>query len=292
MAGARPIVDPPAFTPLPYSLWGAIQKPEAPAHWQQGVTWVERCAQGSTTYDECISVTGVGEPPEPPAKIDNVLQVFRGATPITVFARFDCSPVGIGDAEQAAVEALERVEANRLEESFWTGSVGGQSVAFPHLAANMEVGDTEGIVLQTVAAVCVTGVDIAHALGEIENCLADCQSGQGVIHIPPEALPTFLAWNLAIRQDDALFSPAGHQIVVGTGYPGTGPDGSDPPEGSTWIYATGPMFGYRGEVFFTRERESFDRAENTMQMIAERTYVIGWECCHFAALVNLGVPTT
>lgn len=291
MAGARPIVDPPVFTSLPFGLWDAVQKPQAPSHWQNGITWVERCPEGDTTYDECISVTGTGAPPEPPTKTDNVAQVFRGATPITIYARFDCSPVGIGEAEQAAQEALSRVENTRLEESFWTGVVGGQVAAFPHLAANAEVDDDQSILLQSAASVCVTGTDVARGLGELEDCLADCESGHGIIHIPPEALPTFFAWNLAIRRDNGLFTPAGHQIVVGTGYPGTGPDGSAAPAGSTWIYATGPMFGYRGGVRFTTARESFDRAENTLQMLAERTYVLGWQCCHFAALIQLGTPT-
>lgn len=291
MAGARPIVDSPAFASLPHGLWESVQHPTPPAHWQQGVTWIERCARGDTTYDECISVTGTGAPPEPPVKTDNVLQEFRGATPVTVYAEFECSPVGIGDALNAATDALSRVEATRLEEVFWTGVSGAQNVVFPHLAADAEVLDADSILLQTEASVCITGVDVAHALGALENCLADCHSGQGLVHVPPEALPTLYAWNLVLERDGALFTPAGHRLVVGTGYTGSGPDGAAPPDGSTWIYATGPMFGYRGEVFFTRDRDSFDRAENTMRMIAERTYVLGWECCHFAALINLGVPS-
>lgn len=290
MAGARPIVDPPSFTSLPYGLWDSIQHPAAPAHWQQGVTWIERCARGDTTYDECISVTGTGSPPGPPAKTENVLQEFRGATPLTIYADFTCSPVGIGEAEEAGTDALARVENTRLEAAFWTGLSGAQEVVFPHLAADAEVLDADSIMLQTAASVCVTGADVVHALGELEDCLADCHSGQGLIHIPPEALPTFYAWNLAIERDGSLFTPAGHRIVVGTGYTGSGPDGAAPADGTTWIYGTGPMFGYRGDVFFTRSRDSFDRAENTMEMIAERTYVIGFECCHFATLINLGVP--
>lgn len=289
MAGARPIVDLPVFTSLPFGLWESAQKPEAPSHWQQGVTWIERCPTGSTTYDECISVTGTGSPPASPSKIENVEQEFRGATPITVFTRFDCSPVGIGDAERAASDALARVENRLLEAAFWTGVSGGQTVVFPHLASDSELTDSDGITLQTAASICVTGADIAHGLGELEDCLSDCYAGQGVIHIPVNALPTFAAWNLAIERDGGLWTPRGNRIVVGTGYANTGPDGTVAPAGFAWIYATGAVFAYRGNAFFTREVESFDRAENTMQMIAERTYVIGWECCHIAALVNIGV---
>ena len=109
MAGARQIVDPPAFTLLPYGLWDAVeQRSPGNPHWQQGVTWVERCPDGGSTYDECLSVTGTGAPPEPDAKADNVDQTDRGATPFTIFAEFDCSPVGIGDAATAASDALAR----------------------------------------------------------------------------------------------------------------------------------------------------------------------------------------
>jgi hypothetical protein len=290
VAGARQIIDPPAFTTLPYGLWDTIQHPTAPAHWQQGVTWIERCPTAATTYDECISVTGTGAPPAPAAKSDNVAQNLRGATPFTVFAKFDCSPVGLTDAETVARDALARVEQQQVEAAFWTGTAGGQTLVFPHLAADTEVPDAQGIVLQTVASECVTGVDVVHGLGELEQCLDDCYSGQGLIHIPRNALPTFAAWNLVREVDGRLLTPSGNLVVVGGGYTGTSPAGADPAAGTTWIYATGAAFGYRSEVFFTSVRDSLDRAENTVAMIAERTYLLGFECCHLAALINLGVP--
>jgi hypothetical protein len=293
VAGARQIVLPPTFTTLPYGLWDAAQKPATDnPHWQQGVTWIERCPDGGTTYDECLSVTGTGAPPEPAAKADNVDQVFRGATPFTIFTEFDCSPVGLRDAETVASDALARIEQYQVEAAFWTGTAGGQTVAFPHLAANAEVLDTQGIILQPTATTCVTGADVAHALGELEDCLADCYAGQGIIHIPRIALPTFAASNLAVERDGALYTPGGNRIVVGGGYTGTAPDGSTPAAGTSWIYATGAVFGYRSEVQVSSPRDSIDRAANTMRMIAERTYVLGFSCCLLAAHIVLGVSTT
>lgn len=293
MAGARQIVDPPAFTLLPYGLWDAVEQrsPDNP-HWQQGVTWIERCPDGGTTYDECLSVTGTGAPPEPGVKADNVDQTDRGATPFTIFAEFDCSPVGLRDAETVASDALARIEQYQVEAAFWTGTAGGQTVAFPHLAADTEVLDSQQIVLQPAATTCVTGADAAHALGALEDCLADCYAGQGVIHVPRIALPTLAAWNLIVERDGALFTTAGNRIVVGGGYTGTGPDGTTPADGSTWMFATGALFGYRGDVRMHSPRDSIDRSANTMRMIAERTYVLGFECCLLAAHFDFGVPTT
>lgn len=290
---ARQLIDLPAvFTPLSGGLWDSIQTPSPDGvHWQNGVTWIERCPTGDTTYDECLSVTGTGAPPEPPAKTPNVTQESRGATPVTVIAEFQCTPIGLGEAQSVAQDALARVEHQQLETAFWTGLAADQTVVFPHLAADAEVLDGD-VVLQSVASPVVTGADAATALGALEQELADCYKGQGLIHVPRTALPTLAAWKLA-RLDDAgrLVTPNGNLIVAGGGYTGTGPDGAAPADGTTWIYATGAAFGYRSNVYFTQVRDSLDRATNTLRMQAERTYLIGFECCLLAAHIVLGVPT-
>lgn len=289
---ARQLVELPAvFTPLPYGLWDTVQHPAANGpHWQQGITWIERCPVGDTTYDECLSVTGTGAPPEPPAKTANVDQAYRGALPFTVYAEFECSPVGIPEAESIASDALDRVEQEQVETAFWTGSAGGQPVVFPHLSADTEVLDGD-IVLQPVASPVVTGGDVAQALGVLEQELADCYSGQGLIHVPRSALPTLAAWNLATVVDGRLVTPAGNLIVAGTGYTGSAPDGTAAAAGTAWIYATGAAWGYRSDPYVSRLRDSLDRTSNTIRMLAERTYLIGFECCLLAAHIVLGVPT-
>lgn len=289
---ARQLIDLPAvFTALPHGLWDTIQTPGPDSvHWQQGVTWIERCPTGDTTYDECLSVTGTGAPPEPPAKTANVSQEYRGATPFTVIAEFQCTPIGLGEAQSVAQDALARVEQQQLENAFWSGQAADQAVVFPHLAADAEVADGE-VVLQSTASPVVTGADVAAALGALEQELADCYKGQGLIHVPRSALPTLAAWNLVREADGKLLTPNGNVIVAGGGYPGTGPDGTAPADGTTWIYATGAAWGYRSSVYFTQVRDSLDRASNTLRMQAERTYLIGFECCLLAAHIVLGVPT-
>jgi hypothetical protein len=302
VASARPIVNPPAFLPLPYGLWDTADHPAAPAHWQAGVTWIDQCPAGDTTYDECVIVTGSdgGAVPAPPAKTDNVLQEFRGATPFTVFAEFDCSPVGLGDEaaiNALATEALARVEHSQVEAAFWTGVAGGQTVVFPHLAADTEVVDEHGIVLQPAAVIAAEGTDAvtldpAVAFGQLEHQLDQCYGGRGVIHVPRFALPTLISFRVVQEVGGILLTTTtGNKVVVSGDYPGTRPNGSAPATATSWVYATGPVFGYRSEVRAFRRDESFDRAENTVKMIAERTYVFGFPCCLLAALMDLGVPT-
>ncbi len=300
MAGARPFVNPPAYTPLPYGLWDTSDHPTPPAHWQQGVTWIEDCPTGDTTYDECLTVTGTGSPPAPPAKTDNVDRTFRGATAFTVFAEFDCSPVGLGDEaaiDSLAVDALERFEHGQVEAAFWTGAAGGQpGIVLPHLAADTEVVDANGIVLQPVAVIAAEGTDAvtldpAVAFGQLEAQLDQCYGGEGFLHVPRFALPTLISLRVVNDDGGILRTVSGNRVVVSGDYPGTRPDGSAPAAATAWVYATGPVWAYRSDVFHTRRNESFDRAEDTVKMIAERTYVIGFSCCLLAALMDLGVPT-
>lgn len=302
MAGPRQIVDGPGFTPLPYALWDAVeQRPATDPHWQNGVTWQEWCPQvPDTMYEECLSVTGTGGSPPPFPTLPsggNVVQTVRGATPFTVYAEFDCSPVGLADNEKAA-DAIGRLESYAVERAFWTGQAGGQAVVWPHLAANAQFLDPASsqppIVMQSAASQVVTGtgVDVTDALGQLEGQLAACYGGRGVIHIPRLAIPTFQAWTLIHDVGGKLYTAAGNMVVPGGGYPGTSPSGAAPAAGQCWIYATGAVFGWRSEVTSRPMPETFDRAKNTVKSIAQRTYVIGYECCLLAAQIATGVPAS
>lgn len=308
MAGPRQIVDGPTFTSSRFGLLSAVQLPPArDGHWQNGVTWSSYCPEGmgDTTYDECIATTGAPDasPPEPAAKTTNVDHVIRGATPFTVYVRFDCAPVGNEEAQRIATRALGQVEQWQVERTFWTGLVDGIELAFPHLAADAQVLDADGVVLQPVTSTAVTGtpVDVATGLGRLEQALADCYGGRGVIHVPLELLPSLDAYTLVRptggRDADSgqfgrqLETLAGNLVAVGAGYPGTGPDGVDPGATSTWMYATGPVFMYRSDVHVNPFSSTVNRTNNTVEMIAERTYVLGFDCCLHAVQIELGVPS-
>lgn len=299
MAGIRGIVDGPSFVALPNALWDAAQHPDPGGpHWQQGITWEEWCGGGSTVMDECIAVTGTGGSPAAQTTMtSNVTQVNRGATSFTVYAEFDCSPVGQDLERNQAEEALLRTEAYQVSRAFWTGQAGATAggavtTVWPHLAANAVLDDPQGIRLQTAAGPMITGGDdVAVVLGALEAQLATCYGGVGVIHVPYTALPS-LAARMLVKPDDsgALRTLAGNRVVAGQGYTGSGPDGAAPAAGTTWIYATGALFGYRSDVFVRDFPGTLDRTKNTVRKIASRTYLFGWSCCHLAALLDLGVP--
>ena len=291
MPGLLDLVDAPPVPPAPYGLLETIGPTTGEGHWTQGVLFTSVCPEGGVTYDECLAP---GPPAAPPAKADNIVHTFRGASAFTVFAAFECAAVGVPDLETLADRALARVESWQVERAFWTGRAAGvDGVVVPHLAEDATVlvpGSTpgQGVLLQTAATVVSGGGDPAVALGALEQGLVDCYKGAGVIHAPTVALATLHAKNLVERRGAQLVTAAGNLVVVGGGYPGTSPAGAAPAAGTSWLYATGRPFIYRGPSRSFPVRESLNRAENTVLMLAERSYLAAWECCHLAAPLTLG----
>jgi hypothetical protein len=303
-------VESPVFTPLSYGLWSVVQDRSATDdRWRSGVTWQPICGTATTTYDECVTVTGVGGPPPPPApKAATHTIAARGAQPFTVVAEVDCSPVGFvndpferTNAQNAARVALAQTEMIQVERAFWTGLAGGQAVVFPHLAEDTAFTNSDNIIMQT-AVTTVTGstvLDVVEGLGYLESRLDACYGGQGVIHVPDIVFNALVAQHLIVQvggpNGPRLQTTRGNLVAVGAGYPGTAPDGTAPVN-AVWMYATGAVFGYRGIEpdpegnmrAAYNVRDWFDRAENTVKVQAERTYLLGWDCCHLGVLVSLG----
>lgn len=303
MSNKRVLIGPPPFSPLSFGLLSAAidRTADAPDHWQMGVTWQSHCPDADGTYDPCLTETRSLESPEetapvatePPTKEPTTEFFLRGATPFTVYTRFDCNPIGFWEqAQELAAQALTRVESHQVERIFDTGvaprSTGAVETAYPHLRADTGLVDSTGATLQS-AAVEVTGspLDIVEAIGRLEDALASCYHGRGVIHVPAVLAAEMANKSLMTRRGEIFISPMGHRIALGTGYSGCAPDGVCADDVS-WIYATGAVFYYRSEVRVGQVVESFDRSQNTLQMIAERTYVVGWDCCHLAIPVHVG----
>lgn len=294
----RDAVDPPTFTPRDTGRLLSVVQPRfgvPDPHWRNGVVYSPTCGGADTTYDPCIAIDEDGDQaPEPPAKEPTAAKVKRGATPFTVRAQMDCNPVGFWEeAQERAGDALARAEGWQVEQAFWTGVAADQTTVFPHLAADAELVDEHDVVLQQPATI-VGGpgaVDVAEGMGVLEQALADCYHGVGVIHVPESLVPVLADAKQIVKDGQRYRTWNGNLVAAGAGYPGTGPDGSPPPAGAVWMYATGAIFAYRSEPHITRAPEdapgeAFDRGDNTVRMHAERTYVLGWDCCLLAVLVE------
>lgn len=291
---ARTYVQPPIVTPAPYGLLSAVElRPDGESFWRLGTTWQDTCPQGGSTIEPCYTsapaVTGTSF-----SKSANATRTNWGATPFTIYAEVDCSaPAFWDDKEDYVRTAFERVEQWQLERIFWTGTVDGvANAALPHLAATSAVTE-QGLGYVTtlqLAATQVTGTAISApmALGAVESALANCLRGvQGIIHISNDIASVLAEANLLVRDGPRLRTWNGNLVVVGNGYPRSGPDGSDPGLGYGWMFGTGPIFAYRSDIHVLLENNSaLNRTDNTVKAIAERTYLLGYDCCLVAALVS------
>ena len=298
----RLIVSPPVFTPSPYGLLSAVEMRDEPdQHWQMGVTFEDICGGTGTTLADCDTsapaVTGVGMIP---VKQATTSRTIYGATPFTVYSEVDCSPVDFYEnREQLMLNALSRFESYQVERTFWTGvatdrnNTGGfANAVLPHLAANAAINETQlgrTTILQMAATVVTgTALNVVDALGVLEGALATCYNGAGIIHVPQSLSPDLGL--LLSRQGNRQLTPNGNVVAIGGGYPGTSPTGAAPALGTCWMYATGAVFAYRSapimRLLNDPRNPPFDRNTNTVKAIIERTYVIGYDCCLFAQLVN------
>jgi hypothetical protein len=216
----------------------------------------------------------------------------RGARPFTVYDEVDCSAAGGGweEGQNRALLALSRSAQTQVEATFWSGSSGLGAPVFPNLTTSGVLLDaTQQLVLQPSSTI-ISGapLDVVEGLGRLEKAIRDCYDGVGTIHVPMQLAAAFAARNLCYMRGQQLVTYAGNVVVIGGGYPGTGPDGSTPPGGSTWVRATGPLFGYRSSPRTFEPVATFDRSVNTVKAIAEQNYLVAWRCCLAGVLMTTG----
>jgi hypothetical protein len=284
-----PISPPDDFQAARYSLFNSVNwLTGVDAHWLGGVQYDSDCTKVSITSSPCVS----GSPDSTVlTKSSTFSHVVRGSRPFTIYSEVDCSAPGGGweNEQDRALMALTHSGPTQLEATFWTGSSGKGAPVFPNLTTSGIIRDnTNEIVLQPSSTI-ISGVplDVVEGLGRLEAAVAACYDGLAFIHVPVQLIESLAAQHLCEERNGKLYTYAGNQLIVGQGYPGTGPDGSVPASG-LWIRATSPVFGIKDTVRTFTEVQSFDRNVNTIKMIAEQTYLLGWRCCLAGVLVTTG----
>lgn len=266
-------------------------------HWRGGIQYDADCYASSPTVSACFD----GGPTEIADKAATWEHDTRGARAFTVFDEWDCPPVGRGlslddlnDARDKALRALSASAAFTVERVFWSGDVGNTPAqVFPNLvtiSATPVVTGTRGLItLQPAGTLITGGLDVVEGLGLLEEAVAECYHGRAWIHVPSVLLPALSAKNLCYERNGRLFTYAGNRIIVGRGYDSSvGPNGSANATGVTQMYATSPVFAIKDTPRAFGPVESLDRSVNTLKMIAEQTYLLGWHCCLIGVTVTMG----
>jgi hypothetical protein len=290
VTAGRAYVRAPAFIPHRFGLLSAADVADDGAQrWRNGVdTEALPCDEAQALILNCPVVTGTTK------TATSTGFPIQGAEPFTVYAEIPCSPVGLGEPgiQANTVEALRRGEGRAAERVFWTGTALGGTIR-PHLAEDTASSETSpgGVltVLQTAATV-VTGTVVGAEVGlaYLEGALAECYGGEGIIHVPATVGSYLYSKGGAVRDGDRLRTGLGNKIAIYASNDREGPTGVDPAAGSFWMYATGNVNVHRSEIEeASGPRAALDRSNNTFVYIAERTYVIHWDCCHLAQQITL-----
>lgn len=251
-------------------------------HWaSSGIEWEDDlCGDGTVVFlDNCPPATAFTKPEE------RNLQ-FPHADPFVALGSFHCSPIGRPAAEafEIARRRLLAWEQRQVEKALWTG-VASNGLIQPSFALGSTYTGVTPIDVSPTGA-----LDPVAAIALIEERLGDLVACGGTIHIP-YGLAAFLTNHrlLINNGNDQYFSPTGFRIVAGHGYPGSGPGNVAAAAGETWIFATGPLVGARGNVIMVPDEipQAINRNINNITVRAERFYAIGFSCSLLACRVRL-----
>ena len=265
-------VQAPATTPARYGIIDAANViAEQNPRFINGVEYIPvSCGIAKLDSRDCLP------DPENPRSFDSGMPEMITAQPITVYNGFSCKMVTDEERLRYAKEALAGGEQAAIEKALWTDtSITNEDHPSPRL---MGAGTD---VLTTAPVSLVAGIAM------LERELRDGYGGVGVIHAPVE-VAGFAAKDQQIRWEQSKpVSTVGTRYSFGA-YPNADKAGAIAEDGTAWLVATGAVSLRRGEV---RDRGLFDEMVNPITneifAIAERTYVVSWECVTAAVLVTL-----
>lgn len=238
-------VEAPPVVPRPYGLF-SVAAPQSPAdpHWQVGVSWESwACLDPNTTTDACFQGTS------PPAKEFEQCPHTQVVAPLTVYLGVKRSG-GMGDAEASASGALTGAEEFAVERWLWGQMVAAAAPTAPGVGAAVHPNPTVA------------------ALAAVESALGAGYMGAGVIHMG-RGVATALGDMLTVKGSQ-LQTAAGTPVVAGSGYNLDALTG-----GKVAIYGTGAIAVRRSTIDTST---AWDRQVNDELSVAERNYVVGWDC--------------
>jgi hypothetical protein len=266
-------VPAPAVAAYRYGLYSAaaVVDPADTREFWAGVEFEPLCARvpASTTAGDATAGHGGKTLPE---GVD-----VAQATPLRLVTGVSANLPGRDDLLERARQQLAVSEQQSLERYAWSGAAGNR----PRLA------DPATPVLAGSDTAAVT---LPHAVGVLEEFLADRVGGLGVIWAPRW---TAGYWSqLSVNRVDGprVVAPLGDPIVFAS-VPGVGPgpDGTQAGGGEAWLYATGPVMVRRSPISMPPDLASaLDRRTNEVFALAERHYTVGWGCA--VAAVRVALP--
>lgn len=242
--------EPALLNPSPYGLFPVVDWTEAadgePLRWLAGVnfkTYNFGLGEAFNVWSHPYCVAEEDLDPEDDRKDTGV----RAALPdtfvaLTVYAHDQCdlTPASQREVRTHASQVLRLQEQQQVEKV---------------LAERLAVDAADAPALAIAGAV--------SAVGTLEAFFANA-GVQGVIHAPANLAAELVSKNVAKLSGSTYRSPLGHTYSFGAGYLDNGPN----------LFGTSPLHGWRNAP---QVRPVAAHLDNTFHVIAERSYVVGYE---------------
>lgn len=308
LAPLYPVAPPTYLPPLHGLLASAIPVTAEPqSRWLLGIAvepegWAEvHAIPGTWCGSDYEQVAGLKPAESPP---DTVAYY-----PFQLVTSYSCKIGRTGDERRDKVRRfLDLGTGKAVEHELWTGAISDLSDTGNMRLAIAGTGVGGSLTAADRAVVVNPGYDPATALSNavpvsiaagfqlLAQALADYGPGsKGMIHCTAEAGDA--ACNEAILVEDGRGGSSilrtrsrGDIVVVGSGYPGTGPGGDIPAEGFTWMHATSIVQVRLDDIILlpATDAEAVNRKTNEWTVRAERAAAAYFDGVFQASvLVNL-----
>lgn len=224
--------------------------------------------------------------------------------PWTMVTSYSCPHGRTEDERIEKVRAqLAWGESKALEHELWTGEAGqasgyqNMSLIYPDAGQVDELAILNpGYVPASQTPSQAVAVDLITGLSLLGQALANHGNGQrGMIHVTPQVAEIAAAgglWEEDTRGGGSVLRTKGRGdlLVVGSGYPGTGPGGDTPAANHVWLHATGLVQIRLGPVDILPAKGDFIHAvtrtsNSTITHIAERTAAVYWDGLDYASVL-------
>lgn len=271
----RHLIDAPRVGRMRYGLFtaAAAMLPLETRGIGAGYQWTsDHCGADVVTYDQTCAAS-------PVKPFEEGTDTF-GTDPFWVLARKRCGTVGrtAEEAQNAARVQLLTDEQRVVEEVLWSG--GGLSVGPPALT------------LAGATVVTPGGPGAGAAIAALEGAFYAAHGYNGTIHVNTAAYAAVDYAGIVDRASGQLVTTLDSVWSFGAGYDITGPAGVAPAAGFVWAFMTPQITIWRSDVMQVDARQTLDRELNQWDTIAERVYLIGYDCQDdvFAVQVPVAAP--
>jgi hypothetical protein len=212
--------------------------------------------------------------------------------PFFIEVQEDRSALGFRGIDRVAriKRQLEATTQRAIEQELWDGAI-RKATSHPNKALT-----STGVVVLNGG----TAVSAKRALSILEQGIAEASHAgeQGIIHATRDVVAILSSNSQMLfhnKEKDHLQTMGGTPVVTGSGYTGTGPDGATGATASVsnkWIYGTGTVRVYIGDVDVVNDNlgQAYDVAgnQNDMRLKAIRPAAVYFDTSiHLAVRVDL-----